>query len=596
MTKPTDASASSTTSWQFAIVTDTHIRVPGGDLSSPFPVNNLANDRARYAVAMLQAANPEFTIHLGDVIHPLPHMPAAAAAAAEAQEILQPLQPNLHFVPGNHDIGDKPSDLMPAGPVDAQAVDHYEAAIGPQHYAFRHREVHVVCINSSLVNSGSQWEQQQRQWLEAELRGSDAAIKLLFSHYPPFILDADEPDHYDNYAEPGRGWLLALAKETGVTAIFSGHVHHFFYNRWHGIPLYCLPATSFTRQDYAELFPLAPEAEAEFGRNDTGKFGITVVNVCNGDVSLDVHATQGSTDLSDKIDLQPPPVNRLIPHLRHAWHLPQALPYNGPMEEFSRKQARNDYPLLRLLQLGIRTIRVPATDLLEPLARARLEDWIALDRRIVVFATGEIPVELQAACRELANGIQALEWLHRLPADDHTWAQPAEAIRLGDIPIWLSAISTSADNPDPNRTFAHAVTAGAYPQHLSKLLDGTRQFGATAVVMQIPWETTIEASMASANAALAAHHSGQSGTPMSLAINLCLRPGNPAHQNIDDTAIAQRLHQAIALLQENPGVELMLDTFEDIDRGYGPRHGLIDRLSNIRDVVAAPLLSNLSNS
>ena len=31
----------------FAIVTDTHIRPPEGDQSSPFPVNDLANARAR---------------------------------------------------------------------------------------------------------------------------------------------------------------------------------------------------------------------------------------------------------------------------------------------------------------------------------------------------------------------------------------------------------------------------------------------------------------------------------------------------------------------------------------------------------------------
>jgi len=46
---------------RFAIVTDTHIRPPGGDLSSPFPVNLKANGRAEYAIGMLAAAKPEAT-------------------------------------------------------------------------------------------------------------------------------------------------------------------------------------------------------------------------------------------------------------------------------------------------------------------------------------------------------------------------------------------------------------------------------------------------------------------------------------------------------------------------------------------------------
>ena len=37
--------------FKFAVLTDTHIRAPLGDQSSPYPVNDKANDRARYAVS-----------------------------------------------------------------------------------------------------------------------------------------------------------------------------------------------------------------------------------------------------------------------------------------------------------------------------------------------------------------------------------------------------------------------------------------------------------------------------------------------------------------------------------------------------------------
>ncbi len=551
---------------RFAIITDTHIRAPGGDLSSPFPVNLKANARAEFAIGMIAAAKPDFTIHLGDVIHPLPDMPAAKQAAAEAHRLLEPLKPSLHFVPGNHDIGDKPSDLMPAGPADEDSIAAYEGIIGPQFDTFRHGNVHLVCMNSSLVNTSGEPEKIQRDWLERELRGSDAEAKLLFSHYPPFIYAPDEADHYDNYAESGRSWLLNLAAETGVRAIFSGHVHHFFYNRFKGVHLYCLPATSFIRQDYAELFPVGPTSE--FGRDDTGKFGITIVQVSHHGMAVTVHNTNGAEGAFTGPPPKAPKPMGVIPHLRHAWHLPKALPYNGPMEEFSRKLARNDYPLLRLTQLGIDTIRAPASDLIDPAARARIDDWIALGKKVVPFSAGPAAADIVEACRELQCAVPAVEVLVREPEPDclSGWR---------DLPIWLSKITTSADNADLSRTFAHAVSAGALPDQAADLAKIAVEAGAVGIVVQIPWEQELAT-------AIERGHAAVESTGLVLVLNLCLRPSDPAKSNFDQAAISKRIAGARDLTVGDSRVILQIDTFEDVDRGYGPRCGLIDRLSNIR--------------
>ena len=93
--------------FSFGIITDTHIRAPGGDLSTVFPVNTKANNRARYAVDLLKNEKHDFVIHLGDVVHPLPNMNSYFPAVQEAHKILAPLKPSLNFVPGNHDLGDK---------------------------------------------------------------------------------------------------------------------------------------------------------------------------------------------------------------------------------------------------------------------------------------------------------------------------------------------------------------------------------------------------------------------------------------------------------------------------------------------------------
>ena len=586
---------------RFAILTDTHIRSPKGDLSSPFPVNEKANARAEYAVGMLKAAEPDFTVHLGDVIHPLPHMPSAADAIVEAKRILAPLLADMKFVPGNHDIGDKPSKLMPAGPVEASGITAYEALIGPQFQTFQHEELQVFTINSSLINSASSHEQEQRQWLEAQLHDSNAEVKILFSHYPPFICSPTEADHYDNYAEPGRSWLLKLAAESGVDAIFSGHVHHFFYNRWNGIPLYCLPATSFTRQDYAELFPVSPANE--YGRDDHGKFGVTLVEVKNGKINVNIHNTNGNQGQYTAAAPVAATENPFIPHLRHSWHLPKALPYNGPMEEFNRKEARNDYPMLRLMQLGIETVRIPGTDLLQPAALERIEDWLALGKQVLPFCTPDTFNAVSAACAEIdrknandADGnIKALEVLVRL--SDYTannQENNANQINANQIfaqsvnkpdnnsPIWLSAITTSADNPDPNSTFAHSVTSGVTLHNLENLADIANTTGAQAVVLQVPWEANLAETLQQAFSVL-------DSSNLALVINLCLRRSNPADANFDLPAITARCKEAVSLAERH-SITVQIDTFEDVDRGYGPRYGMIDRLANLREEFTLPAM------
>ena len=50
----------------------------------------------------------------------------------------------------------------------------------------------------------------------------------------------------------------------------------------------------------------------------------------------------------------------------------------------------------------------------------------------------------------------------------------------------------------------------------------------------------------------------------------------------DDDAVAARVDAAVRAAGEHPGVSLFLDAFMDHDRGYYPRHGLIDRSFNPR--------------
>lgn len=579
---PTDAE------FTFAIITDTHIRAPAGDLSSPFPVNEKANGRARYAVAVVKANSPDLTIHLGDMVHPLPHLPAYAAACREARAILSPLAPALHFVPGNHDIGDKPAKALPAGPVTDESRRAFEAEFGAQHWAIEHQGIVFVSLNSSLVNSGLALEGEQKQWFEAALGEAKGRRIFVFSHYPPFIDAPDESEHYDNYSEPGRSWLLDLAADHGVEAVFSGHVHQFFFNTYRGMKLYCLPPTSFTRQDYAELYRTGPAAE--FGRDDAGKFGITLVDVDAGGHAIRFAPTGGRAlamggDVSvTAVRCKPLP---LVPHMRHGWFESSLLPYNGPMEEFSRKRARNDYPLLRLWQLGIDTIRTPLADLVDPVSRRRVLDFAAGGIRFSFFGLGIPDAGTLALLRDHADLVAGLEIVTSDIGLADVGSGLAPFLTEFALPVTLGKVTSSADEHEQagQRTkgvFAHNVSYGfLWQDHAAILAAASRCVpdpGCVSLCFQINLDEDPQDWIEEMSDRVEA-------TGFSLTVVLRAAHRNPAQANFDDALISDRLHAALQTARALPRVRVQCDVFEDIDRGYAPRHGLVDRLSNLRPVA-----------
>jgi predicted phosphodiesterase len=567
--------------FSFGVITDTHIRAPGGDLSTVFPVNTKANNRARYAVDLLKKEEHDFVIHLGDVVHPLQNMNSYFPAVKEAHQILAPLKPRLNFVPGNHDLGDKLSEVAPAKAANDTTVSVYREAFGKNYYSFEHNGILFVVMNSSLVNGGTEEEKKQRSWLEDLLAEERGKRKFLFSHYPPFICQEFESEHYDNYAEPGRHWLLELAVFGNVEAIISGHVHHFFLNEHKGVKLYCLPATSFTRQDFSAIFRGLPSNE--FGRDDTGKFGVTVFNIKEQGHDFTWIPTYGKETIDDKNnqDAKVKPlfqIPNLIPSLRHDWCQSTAMPANGPMEEFTRKVTRNDYPILRLKQLGIKKVRVPLVDFLDPVSVARIRVIDGFGIRAVVFFSGNISKKDFNTLMNMGESIYAIEVIGLdIPVNI------LKMLRDTALPVWYSKISTSAKKSDDTKPFNISVSTGCMADEMKEV---SSNFSAISsendlrLVVQCPWEgnDTVFSVQKILKEWGYIENKG-----VKLAINVRLAPSNPAEENADSIAMAQTIKGVQSIAENNPEVEFILDTFEAFDRGYHPRLGLVDTRSNISD-------------
>ena len=280
----------------------------------------------------------------------------------------------------------------------------------------------------------------------------------------------------------------------------------------------------------------------------------------------------------DQTPIKPPRkalnLDFLTPHLRHDWALARPLPYNGPMEEFSRKIVRNDYTLLRLMQLGISKVRVPMSDLLNSVIRSRMQDFNAVGIKFLIFCVGtpdSAKINIIRENRELLAGIEVV-------TDAHHKLDIKKLKIISSIKeTWISKITTSASLLEPNQPFAHTVSCGFLKNDLTEAASwfSNLDFAENLrLVLQLPWNQDLTETIESWPL-----------NPASLALNVRLSNSNPAIANFDEKSIFRRLEALSKLIEKNNQMEIMLDTFSDFDRGYHPRLGLVNNSANIHQWI-----------
>lgn len=568
--------------FSFAILGDSHVTPRDGESQSPWAANRLANARLGAVFAQIDALEPAFAVHLGDMVHPVPAQSTYPQAGARFFALAGRLRAPLHLVPGNHDVGDKPTSWMPAAPVDAAALAAYRQTFGQDHYAFEHGGCRFVVVNGMLINSGLPEEEAQWAFLDGAL---DADVRtFVFEHYPPFLLNPGEREHYDNLAEPGRTRFLTLLAGRRVEALFCGHVHNIFYNRFAGMDVHVLPATSALRPDYADLFPVPPDPAAEFGRDLKAKLGFYVI-----DVFADGHAahfvrSHGATDADaaarsvrrPKVHPRAGIVAPLGVDMRHAFADPAVIPFTGVVDEFSRKRVRNDYLLSALCEIGLARLRIPLDDLAD--APERLADFAALGYRFCVFSYGLPDTADVRRLAALASAIDQMEIIGREEDLAHLAPAAGRLARELGLPVFLSPLRLHVSATAKGGRLAHMVRHGLEPGE--PVPDLSQTPGIAGMVHAVGADDApFTAIGAIARAARAAG--------LSASIHVRLAGDNPAAMPRDDGETTARvLDAALAAFQWGAHVRVYLDTFDDHDRGYFPRLGLVDRTCDLRPAGA----------
>lgn len=555
---------------EFVVVADTHYMInPDGPVE--FESRRKQGTRAGVAWEAIGQLDPDFVVHMGDMVQEFPGRPAYEQTMREALAQIEDagLWERCHFVVGNHDIGDRPDPTMPTGETTEDSLGGWHERFGPSWHAWEHGDLQFIVLNSQLFNTNMVEKDEQRAWFEAQLAQLGDKPLVLLLHMPPYLHDAAEPwlGHYDNLGEPDRSWLLSLVAQHRVIAMFTGHVHFQFFDHLQVQGGFCRyftsPSTSFTRPGFSHMF--SGPAPPEQGRDDVPKTGFFLCRVLDG--RLDVHRLRMSVlpgaDHTALITL--PAIPKAPPaagfglgaSLRHPLAQETEVPVAWP--SVIRQPVRNDYPLLACVEAGVSWVRVPVADLADPTACRRLQILRAEGVAVQAVALGE-----QEALDHSAHLVGRADRLEvqlpgrRLPEVD-------ALRRLGDNPLPLVLTPVLPGQPVAGKQH-HRTRFGYLAEELAPLVQVFEASGVSATVTcrlsAQPWQA-----VADLQAARASH-------PWDVQI-LVETPG------IDTAANAHTLAQVLvagAALDATVFVEPLVD----MDRTMDVNHGLLDTLCNPR--------------
>lgn len=582
----------------FALIADSHMN-PGDENSSPFETNALANGRSRYVIEAVNRLEPDFVIHMGDLVHPVPGHPTFGQVADDFNQLYENVKSPLHIIPGNHDCGDKKISWMPAVQVNDTFLKTYEKYFGPHYGSFDHKGIHFVLINSPVLNSGLDLEAEQRAWLEKDLAETDCERILLFTHYPPYVTDPYEETHYDNIDEPARSWLLGLIEKHKIEAVFAGHVHNFFYNRLGATEHYILPSVAFVRQDYAEFARTPPPPSMDGGRNDGPKLGYFLVEVYeSGHIAHNIRSF-GKVLSDGEVFSEPPPRLPAVHsrdaapasigvQLRHPWSEVTTIPHNYALDEFMRKEVRNDYPLMAVWEMGVKKLRTPVSDLVDAKTLQRMRDLKAVGHEFTVFTYGNPGPGTISALVDCRDAYDAIEFIVPEDEAENAVARIRDIKTNSDVPVFLSALHSLAESAGEGGTFKHMISSGFPVEEHAHVAEFVASIGAQDLVDGVVFR--VDRSMSAWSGIQTAQDFAATQDKRAI-VNIRFAADEMTGGQTDDLATANRTAEATAAALTADRLTVFLDTLVDQDRGYFMRNGLIDRMFNPR--LATWMVRNL---
>src|SRR5271156_1466406 len=176
----------------------------------------------------IDARRPDLVINSGDLAFDGPTSPGDLEFAAALHKEL-PVA--CRFLPGNHDIGDNPTQVGPplAHPVTDAKLEAYHRIVGEDRWQFEAAVWCFIGLNSLTMNSGLADEAEQFDWLAVQLSATGGKPLALFLHKPLYLNAPDDPElaatSFRYVPMPARRRLIEMLRAVDVRLVASGHVH-----------------------------------------------------------------------------------------------------------------------------------------------------------------------------------------------------------------------------------------------------------------------------------------------------------------------------------------------------------------------------------
>ena len=202
--------------------------------------------------AHIDATRPDLVINSGDLAFDAASSPDDLAFARGLHDAL-PVP--CRYLPGNHDIGDNPTELgpTPQHPVSEADRQAFAAVFGDDRWQFEAAGWCVIGLNSLVMQSGLPREAEQLDWLAAQLAAAAGKPVALFLHKPLYLNAPDDPEQEDSAIRyvppPARRRLLAVLDKADLRLVASGHLHQRRDITWRGIRHVWAPSSGFIISD-----------------------------------------------------------------------------------------------------------------------------------------------------------------------------------------------------------------------------------------------------------------------------------------------------------------------------------------------------------
>src|ERR1700761_4422970 len=220
---------------RIVLVSDTHITQENASF----------RDNIRAATEWIAGLTPDAVVHLGDITA---HGNRNADEYTLGRSLFSNVAAPVHWLPGNHDIGDV-ADYGRATPLDLAQLRRFETVFGTGHWLIHGAGWQVVGLNAQLLGSDTQAEHDQDAWLDEGLEQGGGQLGVML--HKPFFRDGPEDvaRHPRYLPVAARRRLSEKLGRRSLRFVAAGHTHQFRQHRVQGVEHVWVPSLAYRIPD-----------------------------------------------------------------------------------------------------------------------------------------------------------------------------------------------------------------------------------------------------------------------------------------------------------------------------------------------------------